>query len=189
MMKIIDVQYKWNGTLSKRGTTKHIVLHHRAGNGDAQSIHNGHLANGWTGIGYHFYVRKDGNVYRGRPIGTVGAHCVGYNDRSIGVCFEGNYETEKMPEKQIKSGCELVSYLRGLYPNAEIKRHSDLVSTLCPGGKFEFERIKKGVNEMSVEDAIEIVQAKAGLEEGTIEFLLCYKYGEELVKKLAEAMV
>ena len=42
---------------------------------------------------------------------------------------------------------------------------------------------------MSVEDAIEIVQAKAGLENETIEFLLCYKYGEELIRKLADAMI
>ncbi len=47
----------------------------------------------------------------------------------------------------------------------------------------------KGEADMSVEDAIYIVQAKAGIEEGTVEFLLCYKYGEELLIKLAEAMI
>ena len=39
-----------------------------------------------------------------------------------------------------------------------------------------------------VQAAIEKIQTKAGLEEKTIEYLLAYKYGEQLVKKLAEAM-
>jgi len=188
-MKINDVLLKWKGNLGKRYSTKYIILHHRAGNGDVMSIHQGHLGNGWSGIGYHFYVRKDGSVYRGRPIGTVGAHCTGYNDKSIGVCFEGNFETEKMTSKQIQSGRELVQHLKGLYPNASIKRHCELGSTACPGRNFEFEKIREGEREVSVEDAVAIVQAKAGLEDGTMEFLLCYKYGEELIVKLAEAMI
>ena len=39
-----------------------------------------------------------------------------------------------------------------------------------------------------VQDAIDTVQECAGLEEQTIEYLLRYQYGEELVKKLAKAM-
>lgn len=188
-MKIIDTAFSWRGSLSKRSKSQYIILHHRAGNGDVQSIHTGHIANGWSGIGYHFYVRKDGSVFRGRPIGTVGAHCTGYNDKSVGVCFEGNFENETMTSAQLKAGKELVSHLKGLYPGAEIKRHKDFQSTACPGTNFPFDDIKKGEKTMTVEDAIEIIQAKAGIEDETIEFLLCYKYGEELVIKLAKAIV
>ena len=188
-MKIIEKKYSWNGNLSKRYLTKYIILHHRGGNGDVESIHKQHIANGWNGMGYHFYVRKDGTVYKGRPIDTWGSHCIGYNDKSVGVCFEGNFENEKMTTAQTKAGKEVISYLKSLYPNAEIKSHKDFNSTACPGKNFLFDEIKKGVQEMSVEDAIEIVQAKAGLENETIEFLLCYKYGEELIRKLADAMI
>ncbi len=188
-MDIIKVDYKWNGALAKRNETKYIILHHRAGNGDVESIHAQHLSQGWTGIGYHFYVRKDGRVYRGRPLGVVGAHCQGWNNKSVGVCFEGNFETEKMTEKQIRAGAKLVVYLRTLFPHAEVKGHGDMDSTLCPGKNFEFEKIMKGDKNMTVEEAVEIIQAKAGLEDETIEFLLCYKYGEELVLKIADAMV
>ena len=188
-MDIIKVDYKWNGALVKRNETKYIILHHRAGNGDVESIHAQHLSLGWTGIGYHFYVRKNGTVYRGRPLGVVGAHCQGHNSYSVGVCFEGNFEKEKMPEKQIRAGVMLVSYLRTLFPSAEMKRHGDMDSTLCPGKNFKFEEIVKGDKNMTVEEAVEIIQAKAGLEDETIEFLLCYKYGEELVLKIADAMV
>ena len=141
-MTVIEQAYKWSGTLTKRSETKYIVIHHRAGNGDAQSIHSLHLNRGYTGIGYHFYVRKDGSVYRGRPIDVVGAHCKGENARSIGVCFEGNFENETMSDVQIKAGQQLVSYLKGLYPNAEIKKHKDLGSTSCPGKSFPYESVK-----------------------------------------------
>ena len=39
-----------------------IVFHHRGGNGDVQSIHQQHLRQGWAGIGYHYYISKDGTV-------------------------------------------------------------------------------------------------------------------------------
>ena len=71
-MKINEVGYKWNGSLTKRAATTRIILHHAAAKTcTAQQIHSWHLANGWVGIGYHFFVRKDGSVYRGRPEDTV----------------------------------------------------------------------------------------------------------------------
>lgn len=187
-MKIFDTDFKWKGSLSKRSKTEYIILHHRAGDGDVLSIHQGHLKNGWSGIGYHFYVRKDGTVFRGRPLGTVGAQCTNYNSCSVGVCFEGNFEKESMTAAQLKAGQSIIDYLRTLYPKAKVKRHGELQATACPGKKFPFDEICKGVCEMTLEDAIEIVQAKAGLEDETIEFLLCYKYGEELITKLADAV-
>ena len=187
-MKIIEQTYNWSGSLAPRTATKYIILHHRAGNGDVKSIHVQHQNQGYTGIGYHFYVRKDGSVYRGRPLTTVGAHCLGKNSNSVGVCFEGNFEYETMPAAQIKSGQELVSYLKGLYPNAEVKTHNDFNSTACPGDRFPFEMIKKGEITMTVDEAKKIIKEKAGVEDSTINFLLCYKYGEELIVKLAKAI-
>ncbi len=144
-MKINEVRYNWNGTLAKRKATKYIILHHRAGVGDVEGIHKTHLANGWSGIGYHFYVRTNGEVYRGRPIDTVGAHCTGYNSGSIGVCFEGNYQTNtKMPEVQLQAGFKLIEFLKGKYPSAEIKRHSDFMATACPGKYFPFDKMEDG---------------------------------------------
>ncbi len=157
-MKIIEQSYNWNGSLSSRLATNYIILHHRAGNGDAQSIHKTHLLNGWTGIGYHFYVRKDGTVYAGRPINTVGAHCNGKNSESIGICFEGNYSTEKaMPEAQLRSGQELISYLKAIYINAQVKRHSDFMATACPGQYFPFDKMKNGVVKKELTTANDII--------------------------------
>ena len=136
----------------------------------------------------HFYIRKNGGVYRGRPIDRVGAHCVGANNISLGICFEGNFEKETMPSVQLKAGQELISYLKSMYPNAEIKEHRNFNSTACPGKNFPFEAIKKGEATVTVEEAKKIIKEKARLENDTINFLLCYKYGEELLVKLANAM-
>ena len=141
-MKIIDTTFNFVNSLTKRSSTKYIIIHHRAGNGDVQSIHQGHLANGWSGIGYHFYVRKDGSVYSGRPINTSGAHTTNYNSVSVGVCFEGNFDQEtKMSDAQLKSGQELIAYIKGKYPAAQIKKHRDFNATACPGKNFPFDEV------------------------------------------------
>ena len=37
-----------------------------------------HLARGFRGIGYHFYVTKDGVLHETRPMSEVGAHALGF---------------------------------------------------------------------------------------------------------------
>ena len=140
-MNIIETNLKFVQTLSNRGRTSYIILHHCAGNGDVISIHNLHIKQDYSGFGYHYYVRKDGKIYAGRPIGTVGAHCQNYNSQSVGICFEGNFETEKMCEAQKNAGAELVKYLKGIYSSAVVMRHKDLNSTACPGKNFPFDYI------------------------------------------------
>lgn len=145
-MKIIEKKYNWNGGLTKRNKTNYIVLHHMAGYGSADDIHRIHLNQGWTGIGYHYFIRKDGSIYTGRPIDMVGAHTSDYNSQAVGICFEGNYEADTiMPDIQKKSGQELITYLKGIYPKAQVKKHKDFNATACPGKNFPFDEIKKGV--------------------------------------------
>lgn len=45
--------------------------------------------NGWTDIGYHYVIRRDGKVEEGRPIERMGAHVRGNNSDSIGICLVG----------------------------------------------------------------------------------------------------
>lgn len=145
-MKINEVTYKWNGALTKRRSTTRIILHHAAARKcTAHQIHSWHLANGWVGIGYHFFVRKDGSVYRGRPETVVGAHAGNNNYDSIGVCFEGNFMTETaMPEAQRAAGAELVAYLKQKYGISKVQKHSDVNATGCPGTHFPFKEISEG---------------------------------------------
>lgn len=142
-MKINETNLPFVSSLKNRKETKYIVLHHRAGDGDAESIHKSHLALGWSGAGYHFYVRKDGKIFSLRPEASVGAHASGFNDKSVGICFEGNFEKEEMSINQQASAKELIKYLREKYKGAEVKRHSDLLPTLCPGKNFPFDKVTK----------------------------------------------
>lgn len=141
-MNIVEKTYKWNGPLSKRASTERIILHHAAANNcTADQIHAWHQANGWAGIGYHFFVRKDGSVYRGRPEDTVGAHAGGHNYNSIGICFEGSFDKEQMGDVQRQAGAELVTYLKEKYGITQVQRHSDVNATGCPGTYFPFDAI------------------------------------------------
>lgn len=136
-INIIKHNWAWAHGLSQRLRTNFIVLHHSAGHGDADAIHKLHLGNGWAGIGYHFYIRKDGTVDEGRPLWAAGGHTLNYNNVSVGICVEGNYDVETvMPAAQLNALREVLRYLKGIYPNAAIKCHRDLNATACPGKYF-----------------------------------------------------
>lgn len=140
-MEIIDVKYEWAGTLAKRSTIDTIVLHHAdAKSCTAQDIHWWHVQQGWSGFGYHFFVNKKGQVFRGRPENVIGSHAKGYNSTSLGVCFEGNLEKEIPPQVQIDAGLELVEYLKKKYNIKKVVRHKDLMATSCPGKYFPMEQ-------------------------------------------------
>lgn len=144
-MKIIEKTFNWATGFSKRKKTEIIILHHAdADKCSIEDIHSWHLQRGWSGVGYHFLIRKDGSVYRGRPEDAVGAHTTGNNINSIGICFEGKYMTQIMPEAQIKAGQELISYLKDKYKITNVKRHKDFMATDCPGDNFPFDRIVNG---------------------------------------------
>lgn len=144
-MRFIEPTYKWNGTLVKRQSTTRIILHHAAAKTcTAQQIHSWHVANGWAGIGYHFLVRKDGSIYRGRPEDVMGAHAGSNNYDSIGVCFEGSFDKEQMGAVQRQAGAELVAYLKQKYGISKVQKHSDVNATGCPGTYFPFDAIAYG---------------------------------------------
>ena len=101
-MNVITVNLPTNGSFVRRGNTDEIILHHaEAKSASVEEVNRWHLERGWTGIGYHFYIRKDGRIYRGRPEWSVGAHAQGHNKRSVGICCEGSYMTETMPQAQL----------------------------------------------------------------------------------------
>lgn len=154
-MKINEPNYDWAYALTPRSLTTHLILHHAAAVSETpEAIHAYHKSKGWAGIAYHYYVRKDGTVYRGRPEAMRGGHTTNWNYCSIGVCFEGNFETETMPEAQIKAGQELVADIKARYPNIIIGRHSDYQATACPGKRFPFEEMLKPLDsEPGVRDA------------------------------------
>ena len=139
-MNIIEHNWAWAKGLSCRPKTEAIVLHHAAAKtASPEDVHAWHIQNGWAGIGYHLYVRKDGSVHAGRPLWASGAHTLNFNGRTLGICCEGNYDVERdMPPAQLQALRGAIAYLRELYPDAVVKCHRDYNATACPGRYFPF---------------------------------------------------
>lgn len=147
-MKILDAGLEF-GYVGKRKTTEYIILHHAAGYGTVEYIHASHKALKWSGIGYNFYVRKDGSVWKGRGLDTVGAHAGGnYNSRSVGICAEGNFQKDFMSDAQKQSLIELLAYVWSEYPQAKVVGHRDMDYTACPGRNYPFGEIVSGAQQL-----------------------------------------
>ncbi len=147
-MRIIEngLQFK---QLQVRKTTRLIVLHHSASpDVPAAEIHAWHLARGWTGIGYHFVIHKNGQIERGRPPETIGAHAgPGINGHSIGICLCGNFMQELPDDAQLHSLKELIAELNRHYAASHpeglaVKLHREVAATECPGKNFPGEQFK-----------------------------------------------
>ncbi len=145
MLNVIETDWKWAYPLTPRSETKRIILHHAAAKkAGAADIHAAHLGNGWSGIAYHYYVRKDGAIYRGRPENMKGGHASNNNHNSIGICFEGNFEEEQMSDVQTEAGAALVADILSRYGDLEIIGHREVNATACPGKNFRMDDIKEG---------------------------------------------
>ena len=130
-----------HGSLTTRSITDQIVIHHTGNQNDddlsAAEIDASHKAQGWTCIGYHYVIRKDGTVEQGRPHWTVGAHAYGHNSHTIGIHVCGNFEEAEPTDEQIESTAMLLANLCTDYglpiDRDSIVGHRELMATACPG--------------------------------------------------------
>lgn len=109
-----------------------------------------HLQRGWSDIGYHYYITRDGEIHKGRNLSTIGAHVRGYNKNSIGICYEGGINESGEPEdnrtpEQKKSLLKVVEILKFVFSGAIAQGHRDFpnVNKACPSfdAKFEYKDI------------------------------------------------
>ena len=104
------------------------------------SLRASHKARGFADIGYHFYITRDGETHPCRPVHQIGAHATGWNDKSIGICYEGGLdENGRIADtRTYAQKCALLDLLRQLktdYPEAAILGHyqlSENVRKACP---------------------------------------------------------
>ena len=94
---------------------------------------------GWSDIGYHYVIRRNGTVETGRPVTDVGAHVAGYNSETVGICLVGGINERGDPDAnytdaQWNSLYGLLVALRVRYPQARICGHRDFPNVLkaCP---------------------------------------------------------
>ncbi len=159
-MNIIETNLQFNSNYNKMQEVEGIVLHNSGVTvlQSVETIHNYHKNKGWAGIGYQYYVRKDGSVYRGRPENMAGAHCPSVNSTSIGICAEGNFNEENMPDVQKQSIIDLIKDIKSRHNIKWIKGHREILATSCPGTNFPIEEIKNAVeNEKEPQETKSIV--------------------------------
>lgn len=129
----------------ERKSTKYLVVHCSATRPHmdvgVKEIRQWHKAKGWEDIGYHYVIRRDGRVERGRAEALVGAHVAGYNSNSIGVCLVGGVSEKDFTKAENNFTAEQFDSLRMLlktlsekYPGATVLGHRDFprVNKACP---------------------------------------------------------
>ncbi len=126
--------------MATRKLTDLIVLHCSATkpsqvNVDRDLIDAWHKAKGWSGIGYHFVIKRDGTLQVGRPLEEVGAHVEGFNSHSVGICMVGGLDENgkgviadryAFTTSQWITAHTLIPMLRKIWPDARVVGHRDL---------------------------------------------------------------
>lgn len=97
-----------------------------------EDLRRWHKQQGYSDVGYHYIVYRNGQLVQGRDVNIIGAHASGHNAHSIGICYIGGMNAENtQPEdtRTLRQKARLLSLLvdlRKLYPNARIIGHRDL---------------------------------------------------------------
>lgn len=168
-MKVIEHNYALNGKLSKRAITTEIILHCSATaegkDYDVDTIDGWHKNNGWTCIGYHFVIYRDGSIHRGRPVWASGAHTTNHNGKAIGICYIGGCKKDGLTpddtrtEAQKEAMYELVELLLENYhlQLKDVHGHYEFANKACPSFKMtdfrkEFESWKNKDDAPKVEE-------------------------------------
>ena len=114
----------------------------------AKDIDRMHRARGFSQIGYNYVIDLDGTIEAGRPLTIAGAHCIGYNDHSVGICYIGGLDTSGKPADtrtpvQKTAMDDLINKLTREYEISELLGHRDTSPDLNDNGIVEpFEFIK-----------------------------------------------
>lgn len=146
---IVETHLMFKEPLPARQATRFFVVHHigkmPAGippeKIDADMINQWHRDQGWAGIGYHYVIKTDGTIERGRGRQDLGSQCKNHNFESIGICTVGDFSTALPNEDQMASLAGLLADLCDIYglipdspaPEEAIRGHRQLVDTECPG--------------------------------------------------------
>ena len=108
-----------------------------------------HREKGWNGIGYHYLIGLNGEIWKGRDESIIGAHTEGQNANSIGVAYVGGMTKDMKSAKDTRTTAQKISLLNLIkqlkikYPTAKIYGHRDFSSKACPSfdAKNEYKNI------------------------------------------------
>ncbi|XP_070152810.1 peptidoglycan-recognition protein SA [Polyergus mexicanus] len=91
---------------------------------------------GWDDIGYSFLIGGDGNVYEGVGWTHEGAHTYGYNKKSVGIVFIGNFDKKQASQKMLNAAHQLIECGKSqgiLRSNVRVLGARQVQQTVSPG--------------------------------------------------------
>lgn len=97
-----------------------------------------HKERGFDCIGYHYVIYRNGSIHKGRSEERQGAHCVGHNAHSIGVCYIGGCAADGKTPKDTRTAAQrqslerIVRELLAKYPGATVHGHNEFAAKACP---------------------------------------------------------
>ena len=107
----------------------------------ADEITDWHVkGNGWSDIGYHYVIRRDGSIEPGRDLKKDGAHAKGHNKDTIGICLVGGVNDKGTPQdnftpnqyETLNTLVQDVLFRDCTSTECYIKGHNELSNKACP---------------------------------------------------------
>ena len=130
------------GCIQCRRSISKIILHCTATpegkDYTVEQIRQWHLARGFSDIGYHYIVYRDGSIHPGRAEHIVGAHCTGQNACSIGITYVGGLASDGKTPKDTRTPEQnaalhtLTAELLARHPAATVHCHNEFANKACP---------------------------------------------------------
>lgn len=104
------------------------------GAAEIRKYHTEH--NHWRDIGYHYVIRRNGKVERGRYISQPGAHCKGHNAHSIGIAYVGGLDENGQPADtrtpEQRAALKKLIWKLVAMTGAGVYGHRDFANKDCP---------------------------------------------------------
>lgn len=138
-------------TIDPRGSGDKLIFHHTGWNfsstdfnatkQEIRDVQDYHMDNnGWSDIGYHYIIDRNGRIWEGRDESKKGSHTYGYND-NIGIVNLGDYEgiygigAQQVTLESYGAMCSLAEYLtyKESLDLPVVYIHGEFGDTACPG--------------------------------------------------------
>lgn len=107
----------------------------------SEELNDLHVAFGLDGLGYHYVIRRDGTLQRGRPVNIIGQHAPtnNHDQRSIGIVFVGGINApsgtpnldsfisaQSLTRSQLNTFDHICRAFYAVFPGGQIIGHSEI---------------------------------------------------------------
>lgn len=111
-------------------------------------------------VGYHYVIDWDGTVTQTREHDEEGAHCIGMNKSSIGVCFMGNFDRHRPSESQLTAWHNLYTTLGRQFPGIKTYPHRKYATKSCHGKMLSDDYFARESQVMTLKEELQRLIAK-----------------------------